>query len=93
MTDPEHLPRPLPTDPPPDVVPPQRTRPTREVVARLLDTTTGEQITMTEHRVTEDIDGLPAGVETITTSATFIRPTLEQLGWTEAEWEDASIHE
>ena len=83
----------LPPLPPGDVVAPRRHRPPREVVARLLALDDGTAVDVTEHRVLEDVDGIPAGVESTTTRATMLRPTLEQLGWTAAEWADPEVVE
>lgn len=82
----------LPPEPPADVVP-RRRRPDRATVEALLGIEDGAPVTLHEPRVVEDVDGLPAGVETTTTTAAWSRPSLAQLGWTEDEWADPTITE
>lgn len=75
---------------PPDVVPPTHTRPTREVVARLLQGSR-HPVSLTHHRMIEDVDGVPIGMQTRTSTAVMVSPSLADLGWTEAEWNDPNI--
>jgi hypothetical protein len=59
------------------------TRPDRDVVLRLL-AAAGRDVTLTEHDLIEDVDGIPAGVTTTTTSGVLV-VSPELLGWTRAE--------
>lgn len=82
----------MPPAPPEDVVPRTRRRPPRHVVAALL--AGGDRmVTLTDSTVVEDVDGVPAGVTTTSTTAYMIAPDLAQLGWTQAEWDDPNITE
>lgn len=67
-------------------------RPDKETVRLLLDWS-GEDVELSEHELLEDVDGLPLAVEETTTTATLSTPTLEQLGWTQAEFDDPTITE
>lgn len=83
----------LPPEPPADIVARRGSRPPREVVAKLLSIEDGSQVTITHHEVLEDVDGLPLGIEEKRSSAAYVRPSLEVLGWTQAEWDDESVTE
>ena len=69
-----------------------RRRPNRATVARLLAAHL-RSVVLTVPVLTEDVDGLPLGVDTETYTGTFSAPSLQALGWTEAEWNDPSITE
>jgi hypothetical protein len=59
------------------------TRVPRDVALRLLGAA-GTVVTMHEHELLEDVDGIPLGVDVQATSAMLcVRPEL--LGWTWAE--------
>jgi len=59
------------------------TRPDRATVLRLL-AQDGQQVTHHQPVLVEDVDGIPAGVGTETTTASlYVTPEL--LGWTYAE--------
>ena len=70
---------------------PARRRPNRASVEKML-AMNGKHVTITEHHFTQDVDGLPLGVENETNEATFA-VSLELLGWTQAEWDDLTITE
>ncbi len=59
------------------------TRVARDVALRLLSAA-GTTVTLTEHELTEDVDGIPLGVIVTESSAVlYVRPEL--LGWSWAE--------
>lgn len=67
-------------------------RPDKETVKLLLDWS-GEDIEMSEFELTEDVAGDPLGVEETITTTYLNTPTLEQLGWTQTEFDDPTITE
>lgn len=67
-------------------------RPDRATVQRLLDLN-GQTVIYTDHKIIEDVDGLPNHIETETGPATLVAPSIELLGWTAAEWADPTITE
>lgn len=67
-------------------------RPDKETVRLLLDWS-GEDVNLSEFELTEDVAGDPLGVEETITTGYFNAPSLEQLGWTQAEYDDPEITE
>jgi hypothetical protein len=71
---------------PADVVP-RAGRPSREAVLELL-ALDGQQVTIRDAEVIEDVDGIPSAITTTTTTATMV-VNPELLGWT---WAELGIH-
>lgn len=76
---------------PADVVPTGTTRPPKHVVARLL-AHHGQTVHQHQATITQDVDGIPSGVQH-TTEHAVLDVDLEALGWTQAEYDDPTITE
>lgn len=64
-------------------------RPSKAVALALL-AAHGQQVTVTNTELVEDVDGIPAGVNVSTEQGTLAVSTAA-LGWTQAELDDPEV--
>ena len=65
-------------------------RPDKATVRQLLEWA-GHDVELSEHELLEDVDGLPLAVEETITTGYLNTPSLEQLGWTQEEFDNPNI--